>query len=133
MKISKDYERTLLPAEFFTKERELEALNTYRNGGKVTVGIERLALEQDKQKRIQDAVAVLINEISMGDGKSLGIEIAGILKSTHPTLQQGFIQALKTVIEEHADTAYTDPRNQASVEWCKAVVAESSRGTFPYI
>jgi hypothetical protein len=113
--------KTIKTPEFYTKAREIEA------------HIERLNIAREKHERISDAMTVLINEINLGDGKSLGIEIAGILKATHPTLQQGFIQALKTVIEEHADTAYTDPRNQASVEWCKAVVAESSRGTFPYI
>lgn len=44
-----DKPRKLLPSEFFTKEYEVEALNTYRNGGKVTIGIERLAIALEKQ------------------------------------------------------------------------------------
>jgi hypothetical protein len=50
------------------------------------------------------------------------------LTKSHPTLQQAWFRIMKQVIFAYADAAHSvDDRNQASVEWCKAVAGETDK------
>lgn len=52
------------------------------------------------------------NHVARGISKAIAQE--------HNTLQQSFWRVMQSVIQTHADEKYTDLRNQASVDFCKA-------------
>src|SRR5215469_12145233 len=66
-----------------------------------------------------------------GNAKVLAAEMVKALQTEHRTLQQAFLGVIKLTLHEYAKASF-DLRNQAAVEWAKAVDAlDNSDVRFP--
>jgi hypothetical protein len=50
--------------------------------------------------------------------------IIAVLGKSHRTMQQTFWRSIRAAMKKYGETEYFDLRNQASVEFCKAVTEE---------
>jgi hypothetical protein len=61
-----------------------------------------------------------------GSEKEMSEAIVDVLDRSHRTLQQTFWRSIKDAMAKYGETEFFDLRNQASVEFCKAVTEEVS-------
>ena len=95
--------------------------------------LKRAIEKQESEQRIKDAMEVLIQEMNIGDGTTVGHQMGVVLASQHPTLQQVFMGAVLKLIETHGMKDYTDLRNEASVEWARELSKSEFSTGFPFI
>ena len=63
--------------------------------------------------------------------KEIAQDILKSLTHKHRTLQASFIRILRDVMNQYADNASFDPRNEAAVNFCKEV--KKIEGGIPHI
>jgi hypothetical protein len=73
------------------------------------------------KEEIKEAMETLMNGVNSFDSDSIASIMHDVVKSNHRTLQQSFVRNLQIFLDYHSRTEYTDLRNEASVEFAKAV------------
>lgn len=103
--------------------------------------IRRYVAMQERKRALHTHIAALVEHSNAYDEKELVAALVAEMKRSHRTLQQLFMGALKTFIEQYGaipETHY-DLRNEAAVQWSRQVAsltdspAKVLLGGFPLI
>ena len=68
-----------------------------------------------------EGIAEAVEDIVNGAESDLSRALRERLPRMYRTLQQSSFRVVQEIIRDYAKTEYFDPRNEAAVEWCRAV------------
>ena len=90
---------------------------------------------QDEMKQsAEDATEVLVRLTnSFGSDKAVADGILEGIQKSHNTLQQCFWRVMQQVVKGYGESKYTDLRNDASVEYCKATARIADDHPLPMV
>ena len=88
----------------------------------------------EMKKSAEDATELLVRLTnSYGSDKAVAEGILAGIQKSHNTLQQCFWRVMQNVIKGYGESEYCDLRNQASVDFCKAITKIADDHRLPMV